>query len=735
MKQVLAILFATGFTYVVSLSMGKLLLQFLRVKLSHMESNFIGFLLGAACLSTIVFFLTAAGLAYWGVFLVVGVVAIMLAIWGGAHRRTDFEGPSVVALPTYWRIIFGMLYVTFGILYLGNALLPEYSPDGTAYHVALAARYLREHNFPRITNTLYAGFPQGIEMLFLFAFAFGKHTAAAMVHLLFTLVTPFGMLAYGRRIGTPEAGAAGALLFFMSPVVGKTGTSAYVDVAMAGVLFAVFLMLEIWRTELQNGLPVVIGLMAGFAFAIKYTAGLAIPYALGCVIFHLWRVRKPTLRPAVLIASFSLLLATPWMIKNALVLNNPVWPFASRFFPNPYFSDWLEKNWLRVLSSSGERSILDFPMEVTIGGWPVAGVIGPIFLITPLILLGLTRPAGRRLALAALVFAVPGGQTRYLISGLTFLSLALALVLIRWRPAIVGFLVLHAIASWPPVIKRYVHPYAWRLQGMDWKTALRITPEADFLRRQMEDYDVGLTIENTVPAGERVLAFATIQQAYHSHEIIVAWTSSFGNRISEVVRTPIAELLQLTRHQYHFPPITARKIRLTQTARSETERWSITELRIYHQERELPRAPKWRLKASSNPWDVPFAFDNSAVTRWSSDAAYAPGMYVEVNFDGPEEIDGVVADCTRDQEKMRMRLDAETSPGHWQTILETAHIYDSIAPRGMRAMAIQELERNHVNWLLTNDNQPGANDYYQFQRLWGIRLAAATGPYKLYHLE
>jgi hypothetical protein len=106
-----------------------------------------------------------------------------------------------------------------------------------------------------------------------------------------------------------------------------------------------------------------------------------------------------------------------------------------------------------------------------------------------------------------------------------------------------------------------------------------------------------------------------------------------------------------------------------------------------------------------------------------------------VNFDGPEEIDGVAADGTRDQEQMRMRLDAETSPGHWQTILENAHIYDVIAPRGMRVQAIQELERNHVNWLLTNDNQPGANDYYQFQKLWGIRLAAVTGPFKLYRLE
>jgi hypothetical protein len=51
MKQLLAILFATGFTYVVSLLAGKLLLKLLRVKLSRLEEHFLGLVLGAACLS------------------------------------------------------------------------------------------------------------------------------------------------------------------------------------------------------------------------------------------------------------------------------------------------------------------------------------------------------------------------------------------------------------------------------------------------------------------------------------------------------------------------------------------------------------------------------------------------------------------------------------------------------------------------------------------------------------
>ena len=51
--------------------------------------------------------------------------------------------------------------------------------------------------------------PEGVEMLYLYAFSLGRHSAAAMVHLLFTLLSPLGMLAFGKRMGSPLAGAVG----------------------------------------------------------------------------------------------------------------------------------------------------------------------------------------------------------------------------------------------------------------------------------------------------------------------------------------------------------------------------------------------------------------------------------------------------------------------------------------------------------------------------------------------
>lgn len=790
MKQLAAILFATGFTYLVSLLAGKCLLRSLRTKLSRLEENFLGFVLGAAMLSGVVFGLTAAGWAHRGNFLAAGLLIIAIGVRRGAHRSSTADGPTILSPAGYlrfvahalqragfalmrtlflrtatlrshecerstqecvrhkssstlsqnWKIVFALVYGVFAFLYFMNALLPEFSADGTGYHVAYAARYLREHHFPHISSFI-ASYPEGVEMLFLFAYAFGRHTAAAMVHWLFLMVTPFGILAAGRRMGSPLAGAAGGLLFFLSPIAGRAGTSAYVDVALAAAIVAVFLLLEIWRQEQQTGLLVAIGLCAGFAFAVKYPGGLVIPYALGAVIFYLWKSHKPFLRPAILVAACSLVLATPWMVKNWIMVRNPVAPFANQIFPNPYFSAWAEKTISHTLDVHRGVTLAELPREATVGGSRVAGVMGPIFLLAPLLLLGLGQPAGRRIAVAALVFAIPyylDSDTRFAIPCLAFVSLGMALAVARWPAVALSIVFVHAVASWPAILNRYVHPYTWRIDGIDWKPALRLMPEADFLRRQLPDYDAGLLIEKTVPAGEPVFSFSGLQQAYHSHEVINEWTSSFGTRISDTLRTPFTLELQPTRrHDYVFSPMSVQKIRLVQTAASPTDRWSITEFRVFRNGVEIPRTPQWRLAASSNPWDVGLAFDNSPVTRWASDESYRPGMFVELDFGGPVTIDRVSAECTRDQGQMHMRLDYEQSRGRWQTIVENAAIRDIPPPDRMRGAAIQEVKRNNLHWLLVHDlaRDRGADDFNRYQQLWGIRLAGVSGRYELYRLE
>src|SRR5262249_38826077 len=215
-----------------------------------------------------------------GVFLICGAVLIALAFrhlrWGAAP------------VPTAWphRLLYGAILAAYLTLYFFNALAPEISPDGNGYHLPLVARYAREHGFHKLTTNMYASLSQGMEMLFLWAYSFGRGSAAALAHFCFLLALAAAMFLYGRRFLTPAAGACAALFVFCSPIVGIDAISAYNDIAVAAVAVALLYTLRLWEGGRQPALLAAIGLLAGFAFALKYTAGVAIPYA---IVWIAWR--------------------------------------------------------------------------------------------------------------------------------------------------------------------------------------------------------------------------------------------------------------------------------------------------------------------------------------------------------------------------------------------------------------------------------------------------------------
>src|SRR6185437_7558007 len=157
-------------------------------------------------------------------------------------------------LPRVIRYLFGGIAAAFTVLYFFNAWAPEISPDGASYHLGLVARYLRARGFERITTDMLAAFSGGVDMLYVPAFAIGRHSAAALLHFTFLMALALAVLAYGKRIGKPLAGAAAALLVYLSPVVGIDGTTAYTDVATAAIVFSVFYWIQLWDANRDSRL-------------------------------------------------------------------------------------------------------------------------------------------------------------------------------------------------------------------------------------------------------------------------------------------------------------------------------------------------------------------------------------------------------------------------------------------------------------------------------------------------
>ncbi|MGA3099387.1 MAG: glycosyltransferase family 39 protein [Bryobacteraceae bacterium] len=730
MSQVLHILFGAGFTVAVALAMGSILVRRLGSALYRVEAALFAFLAGSACLSLAVFALCLVHQARHGVFLWGGCATIAGALWSARKepRRKDLP-----AVPMAWISVLWVVFSAFFLVYFFHALAPEASPDGMGYHLGNVSRLFRAHGFVWDYRSMYCYLSQGMELLYLVAFTFGRHSAAAMTHLAFLAALPLLLLCYGRRFGFPKVGVLAAIAVYTSPVFGMDGTSAYNDVAVATVIFAVFYLLQVWDDNNDNKLLILIGILTGFAYAIKYTVGFVAPFA---IAFVWWRGRQrgqqiPAYKTWLALLVPAAALIAPWMIRNWIWVGNPLAPFFNRWFPNPYYHTGMEKIYLEQLRHYTDiKHFSQVFTQLTMRGGLVGGIIGPVFLLAPLGLLAARCRQGRRLLLAALVFAIPAylnTGARFLIPCLPFVAMALGLGLANTRGALMALAVFEAIACWPSFLSTYCDPWAWRIGEIPIRAALRMEPEWPYLVHYNADINLRAPILQNVPPDGLIFSLSGKPEAYIDRNIVVSYESALGNLAYDVVMAPLDGYKPTQRLRFKILPEATRGVRVVQTATGK-ENWTVAEMRVYSQGRELPRAADWRLSAWPNAWEVQLAFDNSYVTRWSTWQSMSPGDKLQIDFPRPEMVDEVVLECAPSGEA-HLQLELLNSHGRWIPMTDTPERNGVEAPLGLRRAATLELKARGIGFMLI-DSDFFAKDMKMYKAYWGItELALVNGTY------
>lgn len=721
MSEVVYILLGWLFTVGGCFALGRILWTRLGVRLSRQEEIAFSFLLGAAGYSILLFALGLAHLYHRGVFF---GLPVALGLAGWRLRAFSLSEERLAPLTRGLRISLALLGGPFAVLYLTNAMAPEISPDGSAYHLGLVARYYREHAMVPVHTSIYAALSQGVELLFLSAYAIGRHPAAAMVHATFLFLLPWMMLTWARRRGQAAAGVAAALLVFLAPVVGVDGISAYNDLAGAAVVFAVFALLDRWDEEREPGLLYAIGLLAGFSYGVKYTLALAVPLALGWVF---WRERK--WRPVLVVAGCAAVMILPWMARNAVWWQNPVAPLFNSFFPNPYVHQWFEREYKLSMMTYALPTRWMIPWEVTVQGQTLGGRLGPVFLLAPLALLSLRYAVGRRLLLGWVVFTATYFSnigTRFLIPGLPFVSLALTML--PWpRGVLTAVLVVHAVLSWPDAMKFYGEKYGWRLEKVLWPEALRIKPAEEFLRNHVPSYPIVRLADAEVPIGRRVFSFQQVADAYCHAEVIVGFQSAQGEVLRDAVHNALREerkpALQV---RYAFPARPLTQVRAMVNRDWPEARWSVHEMRVFHGGTEIPRSPHWRVRAeSTNSW-APFAFDNSPVTRWIADVPWQRGHGLTVDLGVAQMVDEVVLEMSPDQPWEGIVLD-----GIPEAKIAARHV---TPPTGLRRIAMEEFLARNVQYIVAASDEYWYKDLRARMEYWGIEEIGTRGNHTLYRI-
>jgi 4-amino-4-deoxy-L-arabinose transferase-like glycosyltransferase len=689
--------------------------------------------LGAAAESLLVFILLLAGGGRWPVFLIMGAVAA--ACWR-IFPRSPLHEAVKHPLGKGW-IAAAAVFGAYGIWYFANALAPEIMADGMGYHLGLPYEYVRLGGFPR-RITFYDMVPQGMEMLYTAAFAFGRHSAAKLVEFAFFVATVPLFFRIGQRLGLGDMAALlAAVFYFCAPVAGVTGASSYNDAAGVFFTLAAFYLLLVWRdTGIQRYLWLA-GVLAGFCFAVKVPGIMTV---MATLAFVLWvgigrRNRLPH-RDAAWVAAGALIIIAPWLLRNAILTGNPAAPLLNWLFPNPYFHAATERQLAAILGSVGQARPWTIPWQLAFGDG-FAGTFGPLLLLLPLGLLALRRPAGRWCWAAAVLLAIPwysNTGARFLMPAVAVAALTLGMVLPR--PAAWAAIALQAVLCWPQVIDLRESRYAFRLHEFPLRAALRIEPEDDYLWRHADEFKLARIVESQTPPDAKILALLSVANAYVARDVRVGWQSAQTDNLLDSLRRAAIGTERWYAWQASWPMASLRGLRFRAPTARPAE-CDFNDVFIYSGNDLVYPSPHWALRAWPNSREAPLALDGNLATRWRTWEPIPAGMYFEIRFDRPQRISSVVISSPTPAFNVHLDLYGMDTPGHWRT-LGTLLASRRQSP-DLRRQATQAIRQAGYGYLVvptgSEGTSPIGNAMAGQETDWGLELVTQAGPYYLYRVK
>lgn len=216
-------------------------------------------------------------------------------------------------------------------------LTPPISRDALIHHLAIPKLWLSHGGFYEMPWAVFSYYPMNINILYLVPLYFGNDILPKFIHWGFGLGIALMIYAYLKiRVGKTW-GLLGVLIFISTPLVIRLSTSAYIDLGM--VFFATASVMA-WITWRQSGYGekkwfFISAVCMGVAVGSKYNAMIAWFFVNLMLIFCLSRdTGKSVLavKSGAIFFAITLVIASPWFVKNYILVGNPIFPLFDGFF-------------------------------------------------------------------------------------------------------------------------------------------------------------------------------------------------------------------------------------------------------------------------------------------------------------------------------------------------------------------------------------------------------------------
>ena len=238
-------------------------------------------------------------------------------------------------------VIVGLLAVLI-ISVIILSYVPPVSRDALTHHLAVSKLYLKHGGVYEIPSLVFSYYPMNIDLLYVIPLYFGNDIIPKFIHFSFALLTAWIVFSYlKKRIDTCYA-LFGVLLFLSLPVIIKLSITVYVDLGLYYFSTASLVYLFKWiEKDFKIKYLIYSAIWCGLALGTKYN-GLIVLFLLTLFVpfIYLRSIHSGTYSQSKAIgysAVFmivSLMVFSPWMIKNYIWTNNPIYPLYDNLF-NP----------------------------------------------------------------------------------------------------------------------------------------------------------------------------------------------------------------------------------------------------------------------------------------------------------------------------------------------------------------------------------------------------------------
>ena len=241
-----------------------------------------------------------------------------------------------------------------------SVFLPPLDYDVTEYHLGAPHQYLQAGRVAYLPGNVYSNFPFNIEMLYFFSLILFKGSfagvyVAKLVNLFLAVLTAFVTFKIGEKFFSRSAGILAAAIYITTPWIFVVSTKAYVTNGWTFyVTLALLAFLSYVRGEKQVKYLVLAGISAGIACGCKYPSVvyIVIPICIGLIINNLLSKSRlgKIARELVIFGAVSVLVFSPWMIKNMVYTGNPVYPLMYPVFGGKGWDELKDARWKKAHS-------------------------------------------------------------------------------------------------------------------------------------------------------------------------------------------------------------------------------------------------------------------------------------------------------------------------------------------------------------------------------------------------